>query len=82
MMFEWILRLKTTGYCDNCLFAKILTSIINDETPDNRPPSKTTTSNEIIRPIAITITPIMNTAKNFGIFSDLILNQGNNLFAK
>jgi hypothetical protein len=24
----------------------------------------------------------MNTAKNFGIFSDMILNQGNNLFAK
>ena len=64
------------------LFAKTLTSIINAETPDNKPPSKTTASNGIVMPIAITATPIMNTIKNFVILSDIILNQRNSLFTK
>ena len=64
------------------LFAKTLTSIINAETPDNKPPSKTTASKGIVMPIAITTTPIMNTIKNFTILSDIILNQRKNLFTK
>lgn len=52
----------------------MLTNIINVETPDNKPPNRTTVSNDNVIPIAITTTPIMNTTKNLAILSDIVIN--------
>lgn len=51
----------------------MLTNIISAEMPDNKPPSRTTTSNDNVIPIAITTTPIMNTMKNLAILSDIMI---------
>ena len=51
----------------------MLINIINDETPDNKPPSRTIASNDNAIPMAITATPIMNTIKNLATLSDIVI---------